>query len=137
MKEYVESFSEESPGFSGFRDLMDRWDQIMAINESKDAIEKILDKHEVILFFVVGKELFGAPEPSRLIFAKLNTEDEDDPMEPGFRDEARFSAVNLLRCMEGEDENGIERVFGLKDLPKIKVIDKEGAVKIMMAAAKK
>lgn len=137
MKEYVETFSDESPSFSGFRGLMDRWDRMMFLNESKDAIEKILDKHEVILFFTLGKELFGAPEPSRLIFAKLKTEDEDDPMQPGFRDEARFPAVNLLKCMEGEAENGVERVFGLKDLPKIKVIDKEEAVKKMMDAAKK
>ena len=137
MKEYVETFSDVSPAFSDFRGLMDRWDSLMSLNESKEAIEKILDKHEVILYFRIGNELFGAPEPSRLIFAKLKTEDEDDPMEPGFREEARFPAVNLIKCMDGEDENGIERVFGLKDLPKIKVTDKESAVRQMMDAAKK
>lgn len=131
-------FSDEStsPGFSEFRALMDRWDYDLQILAEHDKVEKILEKHDLILFFKKNKDIFGAPEESRLIFAKLKTDKEDDPMQPGFREEARFPAVNLLKCMEGEDENGIESVFGLKDLPKIKVIDREEAIKQMMAFKK-
>jgi hypothetical protein len=126
----------ESPGFSRFRGLIDRWDYAKQLMEQEDAITKILDRHGLILFFKRGSELFGAPEESRLIFAKLKTDTEDDPMQPGFRKEARFPAINLMKCLEGEDENGIESVFSLKDLPKINVCDREKAIEMMMANKK-
>ena len=126
-----------SPSFSSFRDLMDRWDKQLILKEEYDSINDLLDKHELILFFKKGDDLFGAPEESRLIFAKLKTDVEDDPMMPGFRQEARFPAVNLAKIISNDPENSNETVFCAKDLPKIKVCSREDAIKDMMKFSKK
>jgi hypothetical protein len=123
-----------SPSFSSFRDLMDRWDIQL---EHIDSMNDLLDKHELILFFKKGDEYFGAPEDSRLIFAKLKTDTEDDPMMPGFRQEARFPAFNLIKFLSNDPEKSTESVFGIKDLPKISVCTREEAVDNMMKFSKK
>jgi len=132
MKEYMET---ESPAFSDFRRLMDAWDLGKTILECEERINDILDKHELILFFTKGDDVFGSPEEGRLVFAKLKTDTEDDPMQPGFRQEARFPAFNLFKCM-GDGEAGVESVFGIKDLPDISVIDREKAVEMMRGHGK-
>lgn len=124
-----------SPAFSSFRGLMDRWDYHCALQEQEDKLNDILDKHELILFFKKDKDLYGAPEESRLIFAKLKTDDDDEPMMPNFRQEAQFPAINLLKCLSGGDEESIQSVFSLRDIPKIKVCDRESAIKLMMKHA--
>lgn len=127
-----------SPAFGTFRDLMDQWDYHCALQEQEDRLNDIIDKHEIILFFNKDKDLFGAPEDSRVIFAKLKTDDDDEPMMPNFRQEAQFPAINLLKCMSGEnDDNSVQSVFSLKDLPKIKVCDRESAIEQMMKFASK
>ena len=127
-----------SPAFSSFRGLMDLWDHHCALQEQEDRLNDILDKHEIILFFNKDKELFGAPEDSRVIFAKLKTDDDDEPMMLNFRQEAQFPAINLFKCLNSnDDESSVQSVFGLKDLPKIKVCDRESAVKQMMKHATK
>jgi hypothetical protein len=123
-----------SPSFSSFRDLMDRWDIQL---EHIDSMNDLLDKHELILFFKKGDEYFGAPEDSRLIFAKLKTDTEDDPMMPGFRQEARFPAFNLIKFLSNDPEKSTESVFGIKDLPKITVCTREEAIDNMMKFSKK
>jgi hypothetical protein len=123
-----------SPSFSSFRDLMDRWDIQL---EHIDSMNDLLDKHELILFFKKGDEYFGAPEDSRLIFAKLKTDTEDDPMMPGFRQEARFPAFNLIKFLSNDPEKSTESVFGIKDLPKISVCTREEAIDNMMKFSKK
>lgn len=127
----------EYPYFSSFRGLMAKWDKQLCITEEHDEINDLLDKHELILFFKKGDEFFGAPEESRLIFAKLKTDTEDDPMMPGFRQEARFPAINLAKIMNNDPENSNETVFCAKDLPKIHVCSREDAIKNMMKFAKK
>lgn len=127
----------QSPSFSSFRDLMDRWDKQIAIKESLDSINKLLDKHEIILFFKKGEDYFGAPEDSRVIFAKLKTDKEDDPMMPGFRQEARFPAINLAKILTDDPENSMETVFSAKDLPKINVCSREDAIDSIMKFSKK
>jgi hypothetical protein len=122
-----------SPSFSSFRDLMDRWDIQL---EHIDSMNDLLDKHELILFFKKGDEYFGAPEDSRLIFAKLKTDTEDDPMMPGFRQEARFPAFNLIKFLSNDPEKSTESVFGIKDLPKIGVCTREEAVENMLKFSK-
>jgi len=126
-----------SPSFSSFRDLMDRWDKQLILKEELDAINNLLDKHDLILFFKKGDDLFGAPEESRLIFAKLKTDVEDDPMMPGFRQEARFPAINLAKIISDDPENSNETVFCAKDLPKIKVCSREDAINDMIKFSKK
>jgi hypothetical protein len=130
-------FNTPSPGFSPFRELMDKWDRHQVLEEAEKSIHDLLDRHGMILFFKKGDEIFGAPEESRIVFAKLKTDDEDDPMMPGFRDQARFMATNLLKAMTGGPEDSIENLFGLQDLPNIKVCDREDVVKHLMSPPKK
>lgn len=122
----------QSPAFSKFRQLMDMWDKNLAILEAEKSVNDVLDRHGLILFFKNGDDIFGAPEESRLIFAKLKSDDEDDPMNPGFRDEARFMAINLLKAIHGGSEESTENVFSLKDLPKLKVCDREDVVDLIL-----
>ena len=122
------------PAFSSFRDLMDRWDIHL---ENIDSMNDLLDKHELILFFKKGDDYFGAPEDSRVVFAKLKTDTEDDPMMPGFRQEARFPAFNLIKFLSNDPEKSTESVFGIKDLPKISVCTREEAVDNMIKFSKK
>jgi len=127
----------QSPCFSSFRDLLDRWDNQLKIKENIDSINNIFDKHELILFFKKGDDYFGAPEDSRVIFAKLKTDTEDDPMMPGFRQEARFPAINLAKIINDDPENSTESVFSIRDLPKINVCSREDAIDSIIKFAKK
>jgi hypothetical protein len=122
------------PAFLSFRDFLDDWDIQL---ENIDSMNDLLDKHELILFFKKGDDYFGAPEDSRVVFAKLKTDTEDDPMMPGFRQEARFPAFNLVKFLSNDPERSTESVFGIKDLPKITVCTREEAVDNMMKFSKK
>lgn len=121
-------FRDESPSFSEFRSLMDRWDHFV---ESNKSLSELIDDHGLILFFKKDKEVYGAPEESRLIFAKLKTDKEDDPMQPGFLKEARFPAIKLSKLKSNGEEDSKEVVFGAEDIKKIKVIDREEALKLL------
>ena len=122
------------PAFLSFRDFLDDWDIQL---ENIDSMNDLLDKHELILFFKKGDDYFGAPEDSRVVFAKLKTDTEDDPMMPGFRQEARFPAFNLIKFLSNGPERSTESVFGIKDLPKISVCTREEAVDNMIKFSKK
>lgn len=124
-------FNTPSPGFSKFRELMDTWDKHCIIQEQKDKISDMLDSHELSLFFKKGEDYFGAPENSRIIFAKLKNDDDDEPMAPGFRDQAKFLALNLLKSMLGGEDSS-ETMFGLNDIPSINVCDREEAIEKML-----
>lgn len=126
-------FNTPSPAFSKFRSLMDTWDRHCVLQEQRDNISDLMDRHGLILFFRKGDDLYGSPEDSRVIFAKLKSGDDDDPMMPGFRDEARFSAINLLKALSGSPEESIENLFSIKDMPEIKVCDREDAIDAIMA----
>lgn len=113
-----------SPSFSKFRQLMDTWDKHCI----REGLEELMNGNGLILFFKRGEEVFGAPEDSRVIFAKLKSGDEDDPMAPGFRDEARFMAMNLMKSLAGEP---VETMFGHKDLDGLKVCDREEVMSML------
>jgi hypothetical protein len=123
-----------SVGFSKFRELLDEWDHFCMIKEAEDSINDLLDRHGLILFFKKGNDLFGAPEESRLIFAKLKNDDpeDDDPMLPAFRDEAKFLGINLFKSMFDSPENSVQSMFGNSDIPKIHVCDRDEAIKMLM-----
>lgn len=127
-------FNTPSPAFSPFRELMDCWDRHCVLEEQEKAIHDLMDRHGMILFFKKDKDLFGAPEESRLIFAKLKNDspEEDDPMMPGFRDEAKFKGINLLKSMFGSPEDSVENMFGNEDIPNIHVCDRDEVVHIIM-----
>lgn len=85
-------------------------------------IKNIIDGQGLILFFKTKNSLFGAPEQSRLVFAKMKTPDDD--MSDGWADEANFAAFDLIKAMAGER---VENMFGKKDMKSIKIIDPEDA----------
>lgn len=113
---------DDSPGFSSFRSLMNRWDHQLALEDERNAIGDHLDGNQCILFFRRGDDIFGAPEESRLVFAKIKDEKE---MSSIWRDEAKFIALNLVQSLLGQR---VENLFGLKDLPNIQLIDRDNAV---------
>jgi len=124
-------FNTPSPGFSPFREYMDIWDKHCLLQEQRDKIGDMLDRHEFSLFFKKGNNYFGAPENSRIIFAKLKNDDDDEPMMPGFRDQAKFLALNLLKSMSDENDPS-EAMFGVNDLPGISVCDREDVIEKML-----
>lgn len=120
-------------GISDFRGLMENWEYFLEMKGLEDKLNQLLDKHEITLFFTKGDDLYGAPESSRVIFAKLKTDDDDDPMQPNFRQEARFPVINLFRSMNGSPEDIVQSVFGLKEMPDLEVCDREKAIQMLMS----
>ena len=85
--------------------------------------EKLQDVlNNAVMFFIKDDGVFACPEEERLVFAKIKEPDEDVTD----INDLKFMATNLLRLLNGEE---IDNMFGVKDLPKIKIIDKETAKK--------
>lgn len=119
-------FNTPSPGFSSFRPLLDKWDKYCILEEQENKINDIMDKHGLILFFKIKGKIFGAPEESRIAFARLKN-DAEEPNE-----EARFTGIDLLKSMFGMEEDPIQSAFGRNDIPDIQVCDKEDVIKHLM-----
>jgi hypothetical protein len=120
----------ESIGFSDFRYLMDLWDE--AIDQDKQSkIRSILDGAGLVMFFSKDGEFFGAPEDSRVTFARMKQPDED--ADKNWRKEANFLAINLSKAIKGSPD---KNVFGLDALSKVKIMDKEDVFKLLAKAAK-
>ncbi len=107
----------ESPEFSSFKSFM-----FCGERAKVDMISQLLDTQEFVLFFKLKGSVFGGPEESRIVYAKMKNPDED--MTGKWKDDFSFVAVNLDDIVSG---HGSQRVFGFKDLKNIKVIDKEKA----------
>lgn len=111
---------------------MDKWDACLEEMAEQEAISDMLDKRGMILFFKKGDEIFGAPEESRLVFAKMKSNDEDMPAT--WKDEAKFIACNLIKSIIGQH---VENLFGMKDLNDLNLIDRDDAVSELMKRSKK
>lgn len=122
----------DSLGFSKFRELMDIWDESSKDMDMREKINGLLDSQGFGLFFKKGKSIFGAPEESRMILARLKNPDDETP--ESWADQASFMAINLDGVGEG---HGIQSIFGGKDLPEIKIIDQEKAVDEIVGRGKK
>jgi hypothetical protein len=99
------------------------------IIESEDKLNKVrsvVDAQNLILFFTKDKKIYGAPEESRVVFAKMKHPDED--VTKNWVKEASFCAYDLEKALQG---NAVEVVFSIKDFGKIKIIDKEEAEKLL------
>jgi hypothetical protein len=111
---------------------MDKWDLVCEEREQISKVHQLLDRTgEFVFFFEFEKSVYGAPEDSRIVFAKLKHPDED--MVGKAKEEANFIAVNLDKIIEGQ---GTQRIFGIKDVGKIHVIDKETAAEKLGKKAK-
>lgn len=122
----------KSPGFSSFRCLMDDWDCYLAEEDLKNKVRSLVEGPSFVLFFKKGPDIYGAPEESRVTFARIKTKDEDMP--EGWEKEATFVAINLSKVVRGEGDP--QSVFGEKDIKSIKVIDKEKAYNELLKISK-
>lgn len=121
---------QQSPAFSSFRNLMDIWDEATIIEDKKKAakqgkVKSIIDGKNLIMFFKKGESVFGAPEDSRIVFARMMNPDEDE----GPVDDANFSAFDLIQALNG---NSTENIFGMQDMPQIDVITRDEAENELM-----
>lgn len=123
---------ESSLGFSSFRYLMDQWDAHLKNQKKHKKLSNLLDQQGLSLFFRKDGEIFGCPEDSRVIFARLKTGDTKEPFMPNFKEDIRFVAFNLDKAIHGKEEESIQTLFGFKDLKNIKVISKEKAIKSLI-----
>ncbi len=108
---------------------MDIYDAVLEEEAKENKVRSLLDG--LILFFRKNSLLFGAPEESRVTFARLKNPEKDDVS--GFQDEATFMALNLIDALMGKNSQSL---FGYKDLNSIKVLGKDQCEKILLKKAK-
>jgi len=109
----------KSPAFSEFRSLMDLWDEATVSKKKKEKLQDLIQGNGLILFFKKEGTVYGAPEESRLAFARLK-EDEFD---------GSFIAFKLADALKGKS---VKAEFGKDQLDEIKVIDREEAEKSLL-----
>jgi hypothetical protein len=111
-----------SPYFSNFRELIDKWD---------DSAHIFLE-NDLCMFFKKNGKLYGATESSRITFARMkNPESKEDK---SWSKEATFTVYDLENSSEGQNSMN---VFGKKDLIGLEVITQEEAEKELSKKGKK
>jgi len=113
---------EKDVSFCPFRHWIDLWDEATADEEKRAKIKNLIDGQDLMLFFQHKGNVYGAPEESRIVFAKMKHPDED--VDEDWIEDASFTAVNLSRALLGER---VESVFTSKDLDDIGVMSDEAA----------
>lgn len=92
--------------------------------EKAATIKTLIDQNELVMFFRYNSDFFGAPEESRVVFARMKNPSSDNPL--AWRKEAGFTALNLSKLIkEGEKK---EQMFEFKDLKSIKIVEKDDIV---------
>lgn len=92
-------------------------------------VKKVIDGSNLILFFTHKNKIFGAPEESRIVFARMKSPNDDEEMPEDWADDANFSAYDLIQALSG---NSTESLFSMNDLPKIDVITRDKAENMLM-----
>ena len=100
-------------------------------DEKKKEVSDHLDGRGCIFFFRAGGTVFGAPEESRLVFAKMKSGDDDMPAD--WRARAQFAAIDLAQSLLGRTA---QSVFGAKNLGDIKLLDRDEVVAQLVKGAK-
>lgn len=91
-------------------------------DQKRNKIKSLLDGQNLIMFFTKDNKLFGAPEESRIVFAKMMNPKGDEDMPDNWEDAANFMAFDLMNALAGQNTGNI---FSAKDLPLIKVLDRD------------
>lgn len=112
----------DSPSFSSFRQLMDKWD-----NSSRVFLE-----NDLCMFFKKNGRLYGATETGRITFARIKNPESKEDM--AWSKEATFTAYDLEKSAEGENSMS---VFSKKDLKSLDVLSQEEAEKELANKGKK
>ena len=120
----------QSPAFSSFRQLLDTYDTYSLLETKKkgqkqEKVKNIIDGQNLIMFFKRGNGIFGAPEESRITFARLKNPSADGE----FDDEANFSAFDLMKAMQGAST---ENIFSTNDMEEIEVIPRDEVEHLLM-----
>lgn len=111
-----------SPGFSDFRELMDKWDEA----------SKLFNESDLCLFFRKDGSLYGATETGRITYARMkNPESKEDR---NWSKEATFAAYDLEKSAEGKKAMS---VFGKSDLKNMEMMSQEEAEKELEKKGKK
>ena len=92
-------------------------------DQQKKKLKMMLDGGGLIFYFRYKDEVYGAPEGSRVTFAKMKDPDDEDHT-PGWLREANFMATNLTKMGQGQQ---VQTIFGEKDLKDVDVLSKEEA----------
>lgn len=109
---------------------MDDWDDVLS-EECTDAIKSMVGHPGFVLFLKRGNDIFAAPEESRIVFAKMKSDDEDDI----WKKEASFMGMDLARALGGEK---MQSLFGMGDMKGLEVMpDKDIICKLLGKIAKK
>lgn len=116
-----------SASSSDFYKYLDIWDKTLKEQQNLK-VKALLDGNGLVFFFTKNGELFGAPEESRISFAKMKHPDEDEDVTKGWVEEATFMAISLDNALKGTK---VQNVFSIKDIKNIKVVDKEKAYSIL------
>ena len=111
---------------------MDLWDDVLAEEDRQSKARSLVNSPNLVLFFTKEGSVYGAPEDSRVIFAKMKAKNDEDGEK--WKKDADFMAVNLTAYL---DEGKLSQsVFGKKDLRKIKVLDKDEAEQKLLSHPK-
>lgn len=96
---------------------------------NKENIQKIksLIQNELNLFFSFEKEIYGADEDARLVFAKLKIPDGDYDI--SWDEAASFVGFNITRGLK--EDNIPKKMFYKKDIKNIKIINLEEVEKLL------
>ena len=112
----------DSPAFSSFRELMDKWDESL----------KVFVENDLCLFFKKDGVIYGVTETGRITFARMkNPESKDDE---NWSKEASFVAYDLEKY---DGKNSPMSAFVSNDIVKIKPISQEEAEKELEKKGKK
>jgi hypothetical protein len=117
----------ESPAFSNFRELMDRW----------DAASRMFVENDLCLFFKKDGVLYGTTETGRITFARMkNPESREDK---DWAKEASFSAYDLEKSTDAEKSMSVfhsDDIESMEILPHDKVekqLEKKGKKMIVVS----
>lgn len=111
-----------SPGFSDFRELMDKW----------DAASRLFKESDLCLFFKKDGTVYGATEDGRITYARMKNPESKEDAE--WAKEATFSAYDLDKSSSGEK---VKSVFRSDDMKDIKVVTQDEAEKHLEKKGKK
>ena len=113
--------------YSDFRLLMDQWDEF---SEAEDKINDLFGTNRLVVFFKKDDDFFGAPEESRIMFAKMKNNDDDISH---VRDELQFLAMNLARSLE----EPTRVIMNIEDIEDLKVVGRDEVIDALKKLLKK
>lgn len=108
--------------------LIEAWEKARISDQKKNQITLLVDGQNFVFFFEYHNDIFGAPEASRVTFARMKNPDDESPQ--GWVQDANFMAVNLSKAIFGQP---VQQIFKDSDIHEIHVINDKNKVSEMLA----